>query len=270
VLADEAMDSLANGPSQIEELFQHVQAFDTNRDRYIDEAEMKRYLVAVGAWESEAVYTDTKWPKAWPGICKMMQADSTKGLPLTSFEMFHEKYRAGKLQSDLEQLEAMPARNVDEPAPEAPVSVSHSSLRAAARFQLHCTAMPGGAFVTLVLLETEHMPVLPGDEPCLRVEFGPNSGVLQRGEQMYFEVPQVVLAAQSSGVLRCSFAGRAAHHAGLRLGAFNINLDKVHLSCSQLRVHSEDRWLSLLPPRATLHLWARAVATVPATLQVPN
>jgi Ca2+-binding EF-hand superfamily protein len=90
--------------SQMEELFQHVQTFDTNRDGYIDEAEMKLYLVAVRAWGSEGVYTDAKWSRAWPGICKMMRADSAKGLPLESFEMFHERYRRGELAHDLRQL----------------------------------------------------------------------------------------------------------------------------------------------------------------------
>jgi hypothetical protein len=89
----------------MEELFQHVQAFDANRDGFIDGAEMKLYLVAVDAWDSEAVYTDANWPKAWPAICKMMQADSTKGLPLQIFKMYHEKYRRGKLAHDLRQLE---------------------------------------------------------------------------------------------------------------------------------------------------------------------
>ena len=88
----------------MEELFQHVQAFDANRDGFIDGAEMKLYLVAVDAWDSEAVYTDANWPKAWPAICKMMQADSTKGLPLQIFKMYHEKYRRGKLAHDLNRL----------------------------------------------------------------------------------------------------------------------------------------------------------------------
>jgi hypothetical protein len=90
--------------AQMEELFQHVQAFDANHDGYIDVAEMKLFLIAVGAWETEAVYMDDKWPRAWPGICQMMQADSTKGLPLGSFTMYHEKYRKGKLAHDLNQL----------------------------------------------------------------------------------------------------------------------------------------------------------------------
>ena len=90
--------------AQMEELFQYVQAFDANRDGYIDEAEMKLYLVAVGAWETEDVYTDTKWPRAWPGICTIMTAGSTKGLPLESFKLYHEKYRKGKLAHDLNQL----------------------------------------------------------------------------------------------------------------------------------------------------------------------
>ena len=61
---------------------------------------------------SEPVYTDEKWPRAWPGICTMMEADGVQGrmpdgaqgLPLSSFKMYHEKYRRGKLAHDLNQL----------------------------------------------------------------------------------------------------------------------------------------------------------------------
>jgi hypothetical protein len=80
---------------QMEALFQHVLAFDENDDGFIDEVEMKLYLVAVGAWASEDVYSDTKWPRSWPGICTILQADAKQGLPLESFKMFHEKYRRG-------------------------------------------------------------------------------------------------------------------------------------------------------------------------------
>ena len=34
----------------MEALFEHVLAFDENDDGFIDGAEMKRYLAAVGAW----------------------------------------------------------------------------------------------------------------------------------------------------------------------------------------------------------------------------
>ena len=61
---------------------------------------------------SEPVYTDEKWPRAWPGICTMMEADGVQGrmpdgaqgLPLSSFKLYHEKYRRGKLAHDLNQL----------------------------------------------------------------------------------------------------------------------------------------------------------------------
>ena len=65
---------------------------------------MKLYLVAVGAWGLEPVYSDEQWPRAWPGICTMMQADAAQGLPLSSFKMYHEKYRRGRLARDLDQL----------------------------------------------------------------------------------------------------------------------------------------------------------------------
>jgi hypothetical protein len=95
----------AESDAQMEELFQIVQViFDANHDEFMDIKEMKLFLVAVGAWGSESVYTDEKWPRAWPGICTMMKADGEQGLPLSSFKIYHEKYRRGKLAHDLDQL----------------------------------------------------------------------------------------------------------------------------------------------------------------------
>jgi hypothetical protein len=114
-----AADSTAEAPdadesdAQMEQLFQIVQStFDANHDEVMDAEEMKLYLVAVGAWGSEPVYTDEKWPRAWPGICSLMEVDGAQGkmvdgaqgLPLSSFKMYHEKYRRGKLAHDLNQL----------------------------------------------------------------------------------------------------------------------------------------------------------------------
>jgi hypothetical protein len=75
--------------------------FDANRDEFMDMGEMKLYLVAVGAWGSEPVYTDEQWSRAWPRICTMMRADAVRGLPLSSFKVYHEKYRRGKLSIGL-------------------------------------------------------------------------------------------------------------------------------------------------------------------------
>jgi hypothetical protein len=114
-----AADAPAEAPdadksdAQMEQLFQIVQVtFDANHDEVMDAEEMKLYLVAVGAWGSEPVYTDEKWPRAWPGICSLMEADGAQGkmpdgaqgLPLSSFKLYHEKYRRGKLAHDLNQL----------------------------------------------------------------------------------------------------------------------------------------------------------------------
>jgi hypothetical protein len=68
-------------------LFAHVQAFDANADGFIDAAELKRFLVAVGAWESETVYTDAAWTQSWPAICQILGADAAEGLPLASFQV---------------------------------------------------------------------------------------------------------------------------------------------------------------------------------------
>jgi hypothetical protein len=108
--AVEAVDAQMEAPDaesdvQMEQLFQIVQLiFDANHDEFMDVGEMKLYLVAVGAWGSEPVYSDEKWPRAWPGICALMEADGEQGLPLSSFKMYHKKYRRGKLAHDLNQL----------------------------------------------------------------------------------------------------------------------------------------------------------------------
>ena len=57
---------------KMQQLFGYVLAFDVNADGYIDAAELKMFLEAVGGWGSESAYTDENWEVAWPSICKML------------------------------------------------------------------------------------------------------------------------------------------------------------------------------------------------------
>ena len=86
-------------------LFDSVQEFDADKNGFIDRDEMKAYLKAVGEWESEPLYTEAEWSVSWPHLLEMLGAeDIEKGLPLASFQLYHERYRGGKLVSDLHRV----------------------------------------------------------------------------------------------------------------------------------------------------------------------
>jgi hypothetical protein len=83
---------------------EHVETFDSDGDGCVSSEEMKAFLAAVGAWGSEVVYTDAGWVQGWPAICAILGADRERGLPLEALQRYHEKYRPGKLTSDLAKL----------------------------------------------------------------------------------------------------------------------------------------------------------------------
>jgi Ca2+-binding EF-hand superfamily protein len=57
-----------------DELFRFVKAFDSDSDGCISAAEMREYLVAVGAWGTEPIYAEPAWSDAWPSVCTMLGA----------------------------------------------------------------------------------------------------------------------------------------------------------------------------------------------------
>jgi hypothetical protein len=79
----------ATTEQQLDQLFEYIQEFDADKNGFIDHAEMKIYLEAVGAWGTEPVYTDAGWQASWPKICRMLDADGSQGLPVASFKKFH-------------------------------------------------------------------------------------------------------------------------------------------------------------------------------------
>ena len=69
-----------------EELFQQVVAFDLDGSGYIDQAEFKAYLQAVGEWRTDALYTDAEWEASWPSMCEQLGiADPQTGIPIAVF-----------------------------------------------------------------------------------------------------------------------------------------------------------------------------------------
>ena len=67
------------------------------------------YLQAVGAWNSEPVFTDERWASGFPAICRMLGGpDSTQGMSLAEFTRYHENYRQGHAEADLAAMTKVP------------------------------------------------------------------------------------------------------------------------------------------------------------------
>jgi hypothetical protein len=73
-------------------------------DRHISAAEMRAFLVAVGAWGTEPAFRDFGWPASWAAACEKLGADPAAGLPVDCLRRYHERYRWGRLETDLALL----------------------------------------------------------------------------------------------------------------------------------------------------------------------
>jgi hypothetical protein len=86
-------------------LFDKLQSFDADQNGFIDNNEFKTYLQAVGAWHSEPAFTEERWDRSFPVICGMLGVtDSKQGMSLAEFARYHETYRRGQAEADLDKL----------------------------------------------------------------------------------------------------------------------------------------------------------------------
>jgi hypothetical protein len=127
-----------------QQLFDKLQSFDVNHNGFIDSEEFKKYLQAVGAWNTEPAFTDERWDSSFPAMCRLLGAiDLKQGMSLAEFTRYHETYRRGQVEEDFDKLVT-----ADENSPSDPVQFGLETARRAesmtALAQGVLDARPGG------------------------------------------------------------------------------------------------------------------------------
>ena len=76
-------------------------ALDVDQDGFLCKDEYRAFLVFIGLWDSQSIYTVAGWDARWPEELTTLGCDPAgRGVSRAGFTLLYTKYRAVNLNAD--------------------------------------------------------------------------------------------------------------------------------------------------------------------------